>query len=226
MSAIKFSYFYERALARKGSEAALRERLPKPASREQLLQLDDRQVLAEMTRCIFRAGFAWRVIENKWPGFDAAFAGFFPPYWQQVPPERLDELARDERIVRNPQKIATVPVNARMIVEVAEQHGSFGAFLADWPADDQAGLQVYLKKYGSRLGGTAAQHVLRRLGWDGYIYTPDTLTALRNHKLLDASEFSKRGMQQIQTAFNEWQTEAGLPYCQLSRILSMTLDAR
>lgn len=223
---MKFAYFYERALARQGSERALTARLPQLAHSTAIAALGDDRYLAEITRCVFRAGFAWQVIENKWPGFEQAFAGFVPLYWQQVPPERLDELARDTRIVRNPQKIATVPTNARMIVEVAEQHGSFGQFLSTWPNTDQAGLLAYFKKNGARLGGTAAQHVLRRVGWDGYILTPDNLTALRNHHLLDASPYSQRGAKQIQQLFNQWQEETALPISHLSRILSMTIDVR
>lgn len=223
---MKFSYFYDQAVARHGSQRTVSERLPTVASNEQIRQVSDDRFLAEITRCVFRAGFAWQVIENKWQGFEDAFAGFLPIYWQQVPPERLDELARDTRIVRNPQKIATVPLNARMIVEVAEQHGSFGAFLANWPRSKQHQLLAYLKKHGARLGGTAAQHVLRRVGWDGYLLTPDNLTALRNHKLLDASPYSKRGAEQIQRVFNQWHEETGMPYSHLSRILSMSLDVR
>jgi 3-methyladenine DNA glycosylase Tag len=223
---MKFSYFYDQAIARHGSQQAIAGRLPSVAANEQIREISDDRILAEITRCVFRAGFAWQVIENKWQGFEDAFAGFLPIYWQQVPPERLDELARDTRIVRNPQKIATVPLNARMIVEVAEQHGSFGAFLANWPRSEQHQLLAYLKKHGARLGGTAAQHVLRRVGWDGYLLTPDNLTALRNHKLLDASPYSKRGAEQIQRVFNQWHAETGMPYSHLSRILSMSIDVR
>ncbi|MBR9907195.1 MAG: DNA-3-methyladenine glycosylase I [Gammaproteobacteria bacterium] len=223
---MKFSYFYDQAIARHGSQQEIAGRLPSVAANEQIREISDDRILAEITRCVFRAGFAWQVIKNKWQGFEDAFAGFLPIYWQQVPPERLDELARDTRIVRNPQKIATVPLNARMIVEVAEQHGSFGAFLANWPRSEQHQLLAYLKKHGARLGGTAAQHVLRRVGWDGYLLTPDNLTALRNHKLLDASPYSKRGAEQIQRVFNQWHAETGMPYSHLSRILSMSIDVR
>lgn len=222
---MNFTYFYEQAVKRHG-KPLVQQRLPKVATAEQLVARSDNDYLAEVTRCVFRAGFAWQVIERKWAGFEEAFAGFLPLYWQQVPPERLDALAQDERIVRNPQKIATVPVNARMLVDIAERHGSFGQFLANWPSAEQHLLLAYLKQHGARLGGTAAQHVLRRVGWDGYILTPDNLTALKNHRLLDASPYSKRGAAQIQHWFNQWHEATGLPYSHLSRILSMSIDVR
>lgn len=221
---MKFSYFYERALARKGKQE-LRARLPQLRSQSELAAQSDAYYLAEMTRGIFRAGFVWQIIDAKWAGFEEAFSGFVPLYWQQVPPERLEALADDTRIIRNWQKIETVPVNARMIVEIAEKYGSFGEFIAQHPSSEQAQLLTFFKKHGSRLGGATAQHFLRRVGWDGYVLSPDVLTALRNHKLLDASENSQRGLGQVQKAFNAWHEETGLPYSHLSRILSMTVDA-
>ncbi|RUO53619.1 DNA-3-methyladenine glycosylase I [Pseudidiomarina homiensis] len=221
---MKFSYFYDRAVARKGKQE-VHARLPKVRSTDELRAQSDAYYLAEMTRGIFRAGFVWRIIDAKWAGFEEAFSGFVPVYWQQVPPERLEQLADDTRIIRNWQKIEAVPVNARMIVEITEEYGSFGEFIAQYPSSQQAQLLTYFKKHGSRLGGATAQHFLRRVGWDGYVLSPDVLTALRNHKLLDASENSQRGLMQVQQAFNTWHDETGMPYSHLSRILSMTVDA-
>ncbi|KFZ30555.1 3-methyladenine DNA glycosylase [Pseudidiomarina salinarum] len=222
---MKFAYFYERAVARSGGEEALQKRLPMIATKAELEARDDSFYLAEITRCVFRAGFVWRIIDHKWPGFEAAFSGFVPVYWQQVPPERLDALSGDERIVRNMQKIDTVPLNARMIVEASEEYGSFGRFLSQWPSSDQAELLIWLKNSGSRLGGVTAQYFLRRVGYDGFVLSADVVTALENHNLMDASPTSKKGLLQAQKAFNQWHAETGLPYSHLSKILSCTLDA-
>lgn len=223
---MKFDYFYERAIARKGSKKAVQERLPYVASAAELAALSDHRYLAAVTKCVFRAGFVWRIIENKWPGFEEAFSGFIPLYWAQVPPERLDSLAQDERIVRNMQKIATVPRNAFMIIEAAEEHGSFGKFLAQWPANDQVGLLLWLKKNGSRLGGASAQYFLRMVGYDGFILSSDVVTALQNHNLLDAAPGSQKGLKQAQQVFNQWHAETKLPYAHLSKIISFSVDAR
>ncbi len=222
--AMSFFRLYEQAVLQKGGESEVKARLPRVATAEELAALGDDRYLSEITRCIFKAGFVWRVIENKWPQFEAAFEGFVPLYWQQVPPEVLEQLAGDERIVRNAQKIQTVPENARMIVETAREHGSFGQFLADWPHSDQAGLLLWLKRNGSRLGGNSAQYFLRRVGWDGFILSRDVIAGLQREELLDASPTSKKGLMQAQQAFNRWHEETGLPYSHLSRILSMTLD--
>lgn len=127
---MSFSRIHDQAINHKGGADALNALLPPVAGRDELEARGDDRYLAELTRCIFKAGFVWRVIENKWPDFEAAFEGFVPLYWQQVPPEVLETLARDQRVVRNLQKILTVPENARMIVDVARGHGSFGRILA------------------------------------------------------------------------------------------------
>lgn len=220
-----FSKIFDFACHHKGGQSVVRTGLPRIAGVGELEALGDDRFLSEMTRCIFKAGFVWRVIERKWPDFEAAFDGFVPLYWQQVPPEVLEDLAQDERIVRNMQKIRTVPENARMIVEASQTHGGFGRFLAQWSHDDQAGLLVWLKKHGDRLGGASAQYFLRRVGWDGFILSTDVVTALKREALLDATPGSKKALTQAQSAFNAWHQETGLPYSHLSRILSFTVGA-
>lgn len=220
---MSFARIYQQAVVRKGGEAALKELLPPLAQAGQLKSTGDDRYLSEMTRCVFKAGFVWRVIDNKWPGFEAAFEGFVPLYWQQVPPEVLENLLQDERIVRNMQKIRTVPGNARMIIEAGREHGSFGVFLNSWPADDQAGLLLWLKQHGARLGGNTAQYFLRRVGWDGYILSSDVMAGLQREQLVDATPGTKKALMQAQRAFNAWHQETGLPYSHLSRILSFSV---
>lgn len=220
---MSFARIYDHAIAHKGSEAAVQALLPPVATTGELEALGDDRYLSMVTRCVFKAGFVWRVIENKWPGFEAAFDGFVPLYWQQVPPEVLERLAQDERIVRNLQKIRTVPENARMIVDASQAHGGFGKFLASWPSDDQVGLLLWLKRHGARLGGNTAQYFLRRVGWDGFILSSDVILGLRREEKLDASPGSKKALVQAQAAFNEWHRETGRPYSHLSRILSFSV---
>ncbi|WP_417512676.1 DNA-3-methyladenine glycosylase I [Marinobacter sp.] len=222
---MRFSDIHERAIARKGGLANLNALLPNMPPLSELEARTDDRYLSEITRCVFKAGFVWRVIDNKWRGFEAAFHGFVPAYWQQVSPDVLEELASDERIVRNMQKIRTVPENARMIMDAVHQYGSFGAFLKQWPSDDQIGLLLWLKRHGSRLGGNSAQYFLRRVGWDGFILSGEVMAVLRHAELLDASPSSKKGLQQAQAAFNNWHQETGMPYSHLSRIASCSVES-
>jgi len=58
-----------RAEKRKGGTAALEKLLPQAPDAKALARLADDRVLAEMTKRVFSAGFAWNVIETKWLGF-------------------------------------------------------------------------------------------------------------------------------------------------------------
>ncbi len=152
----KFEEIFQRAAERKGGEAELKKLIDvKTKTPRQLAATPDDRYLAEITKAVFKAGFVWRVIDNKWDGFEQAFWQFSINRCAYMSPDDIDELSQDARIVRNTQKIVTVQANAAMIFEHARQHGSFGAFIADWPEDDYVGLLNYLKKHCSRLGGVS-----------------------------------------------------------------------
>ena len=136
---VPFKRIRERAAKRKGGEKVLASLLPKKPNNKALAKLPDDRVLSEMAARVFSAGFVWSVIDKKWPGFEEAFLGFNPKRLLFQPAEFWEKLASDKRIVRNPQKIRSVRDNARFVSEIAAEHGSFGKFLADWPADDQVG---------------------------------------------------------------------------------------
>jgi 3-methyladenine DNA glycosylase Tag len=219
-----FKTIRARAEKRKGGPAKLKKLLPPAPDAAALKKLGDDRVLAEMTRRVFSAGFAWSVIEAKWEGFEAAFLGFAPKRLAFEPDEFWDALVKDTRIVRNAAKIQSVRGNARFVQEVAKEHGSFGKFLAAWPSSDEVGLLDLLAKRGERLGGNTGQMLLRFLDWDGFVLSRDVVLCLRDAGLDIAEEpKSKRDLAKIQALFNDWAAETGLPYRHLSRICAMSI---
>src|SRR3981189_652548 len=148
-----FASIRARAAKRKGGDAELNALLPKVKSAAALARTKEDRVLSDMTKRIFSAGFAWSVIEKKWPGFEAAFLGFEPKRLLAQPDEFWERLVSDPRLVRDGEKIMAVRVNAQFISDVAKEHGSFGKFLAAWPPADQVSLLDVLAKQGARLGG-------------------------------------------------------------------------
>jgi len=175
-----FKTIRARAEKRKGGAKALNRLLPPKPDPKKLVGLGDDRILAEMTRRVFSAGFAWSVIEAKWPGFEEAFLGFAPGRLSLQPDEFWDALMKDARIVRNGAKIMSVRANASFVRDVAREHGSFGALLANWPSSDEIGLLELLAKRGSRLGGNTGQMLLRFLGWDGFVTSRDVVACLRD----------------------------------------------
>lgn len=208
------------AITNKGSCEALEALLPEPEVADNLINLPDDRYLAEMTRNVFRSGFVWNVIENKWPGFEEAFAGFNCKYNAQLSDEQIEKLCQDTRIVRNLKKIESVRVNAQMILEASAEHGNFGRFLANWPGDDIVGLHKYLKDRGSRLGGNTGFFFLRFVGKDTFVFSTDVVNALIEQGVVDRQPTSQKALKAAQAAFNTWQQESGRPLCQISRVLA------
>jgi 3-methyladenine DNA glycosylase Tag len=219
-----FSTIRARAEARKGGPDKLAALLPPAPEREALKRLADDRALAEMTKRVFSAGFAWSVIEAKWPGFEEAFHGFSPARLAFEPDDYWDGLAKDARIVRNGAKILSVRKNAAFVMGVAKEHGSFGAFLAAWPSSDEIGLLDCLAKRGDRLGGMTGQMFLRFIGWDGFTTSKDVVACLIDAGLDVAAEPKSRAdLKRIQAQFNLWAEETGLAYVHLSRICAYSI---
>lgn len=223
---LDFAEIRARAATRKGGDAVLSSLLGPAPDNGAVARLTDDRMLSTMAERIFAAGFVWRVIEQKWPGFEEAFLGFEPKRLLFQPDDFWHDLASDSRIVRNPQKIRSVKENAAFVENVSKEHGGFGRFLAEWPADDQIGLTAYLAKHGSRLGGNTGQYFLRWVGWDTFIISADMEAALRDAGVeIAENPSSKRDLARIQWQLNLWKEETGLPYAHLSRILAMSIGA-
>ena len=219
-----FKTIRARAEKRKGGPRALTKLLPAKPDTKALARLKDDRALAEMARRVFCAGFAWSVIDAKWPGFEQAFLRFDPGKLSIQPDEFWHQLTLDTRIVRNGAKIMSVRDNALFVRDIAREHGSFGKFLAGWPSSDEFGLLELLAKRGSRLGGNTGQMLLRFLGFDGFVTSRDVVACLRDAGLDIAEEVkSKRDLSRVQEQFNTWSKETGLPYVHLSRICAMSI---
>jgi 3-methyladenine DNA glycosylase Tag len=221
---IPFKTIRARAEKRKGGERGLEKLLPPKPDLKALAKVSDDRILAEMTKRVFSAGFAWSVIEAKWPGFEKAFLAFRPAKLAFQPDDFWHDLLSDTRIVRNGAKILSVRENAAFVQQIAKEHGSFGKFLAQWPSSDQIGLLDLLAKRGSRLGGNSGQMFLRFVGWDGFVTSQDVVACLRDAGLDIADEVKSKGdLAKVQSQFNAWAAETGLPYVHLSRICAMSI---
>ncbi|MGD9600369.1 MAG: DNA-3-methyladenine glycosylase I [Gammaproteobacteria bacterium] len=219
----RFEPILRRAEERKGGPRALRALLPPVPSHASLAKRGDDRFLAMMCKVVNQAGFAWRVIERKWPQFEAAFLQFDPQRLARLPPEDWEAYLRDPRVVRHWQRIKALRDNVDFVCAEADRHGSFGRFLASWPADDQVGLAAYLARHGARLGGYSAHRFLRYAGWDAFILTGDVVNVLRNAGVeINEQPGGKRELRRAQEAFNAWHIETGLPYCHLSRIAAFS----
>ena len=220
-----FKTIHARAAKRHGGEKALETSLPKPKSAAVLKKIPDDRWLAAMTRAVFQAGFVWKVIEAKWPGFEEAFDKFDPHRVAFYSGEDMGRLASDTRIVRNGAKIKATVENARFVVELAKEHGSAGAFFAASKPETYADLLEVLKKRGDRLSGASAQFFLRSQGVDSFVLSPSVTAALIKAKVADKPPTSRKALVAVQAAFNQWRKESGRSLTEISRTLAMSIDA-
>ena len=220
----KFEKIFARAAKRHGGAKSVEAELPKPKSSASLKKISDDRWLAAMTKSVFQAGFVWRVIENKWPGFEDAFDGFDPHRIAFYADEDIERLAGDTRIVRNGAKILAARDNARFVCDLAEEHGSAGAFFAGSKPENFAGLLDVMKKRGSRLSGATAQFFLRQMGVDGWVMSPSVVAALVKAGVVEKAPTSAKAQRAVQEAFNAWRKESGRPLMAISRVLAMSAD--
>ena len=219
-----FAKIYKRAAARKGGEKVLELMLRPVRESTDITRISDADVLAEMTKCVFRSGFVWKIIEAKWPGFQTAFSDFDVMHCAMLADEDLEVLQGNAEIVRHGKKIASVRANAQYILDVRADYGSFNQFLSQWPDDDFIGLWEHLKKNGSRLGGQTGRYFLRFIGYDTPMLSRDVVTALIKADVVDKDPTSKKAQQSVQEAFITWQHESKRSLKEISRVLALSTD--
>ncbi len=211
------------AVDRKGNLKPLLNTHGAPKSPNALAAVPDDRWLAMMTRCIFQAGFNWKVVDNMWPGFEDAFEGFDPGRCEMLNDDDLARLVSDKRIVRNGRKIRAVQQNAQFVNELAAEHGSAGKFFGGWPAADYIGLLALLKKRGARLGGNTGSYFLRFMNVDSFILSKDVTARLIAEGVVDKTPTSQKSLTAVQDAFNEWQRQSGRSLTEISRILAFSI---
>ena len=219
-----FEALFALAAARKGGAEAFEQTLPAPKTPAQLAAIPDGRWLAAMTRAVFQAGFSWKVIAAKWPGFEDAFWGFDPGRCSMMSDDDLDTLLKNRGIVRNGAKIRSVTENATFLREQGAEHGSAAKAFANWPAEDFIGLLALLKKRASRLGGTSGQYFLRAMGVDGFVLSRDVVGALIREGVVEKEPTSQRDLARVQEAFNHWRGESDRPLTHISRTLASSIE--
>jgi 3-methyladenine DNA glycosylase Tag len=219
-----YKWLNEYCLNRFGSAKALESHLPTPKTSKQLQAISDDRYLSTMALRVFRAGLKHSLVDSKWPSFEEVFYRFDPEKVVLMGADHLERLMQDARIIRHLGKLKSVPRNAQLVLDIEQEHGSFGNFIAQWPVDDITGLWQYLAKHGNQMGGLSAPRFLRMVGKDTFIPTWDVVAALNAQKIVDKVPTSKRDQAIVQQVFNQWQSESGRPLCQLSAMLAFTVN--
>lgn len=220
-----FDAIYEISAGRKGGAEEFESTLSPPASPKVLAAVPDDRWLSMMSKCIFQAGFNWKVVENKWDDIEEVFDHFDIGRMGFMTDEDIGEHLGNPRVIRHGRKIAAIRDNARFLGELARDNGSAAKVFAEWPPDDFIGLLAMLKKRAVRMGGNSAMYFLRFMGVDGFILSGDVCAALIREGVVDKSPSSKKDMEKVQAAFNAWSNQSGRPLKHVSRVLACSVDS-
>ncbi len=218
-----FDELVEMAIEYRGSEEEVLSLMPPLLSTSEIASIGDDRILSAMSQAVFQAGFSWRVINNKWPGFEESFEGFVPVRWKFMSDDDFDTLLKDTKIVRHATKILSVRDNAIMLCDLEDEYGSAAKCIAEWPQDDFIGLLELLKKRGSRLGGNSGAYFLRSIGRDGWVLSRDVVQALIRDGVIEKTPTSKTAMRAVQAAFSKCAEESGRPFAHISRALALSV---
>ncbi len=130
----------------------------------------------------FQSGLSWLTILRKRPAFRTAFAGFDPACVARFDDADVSRLLNDSGIVRHRGKIEATITNARVVLEIADTHGSLDSFvwhfvpespaprpacIAEVPATtpESTALAKALKSAGARfVGPTTAYAFMQSMG--------------------------------------------------------------
>ncbi len=222
-----YRWLYDTVRKRFESDEAMEAFLPKALTPDELKQKSDDRYLSAMSRRVFQAGVKHSVVDARWPAFEETFWGFVPEKMVLLSPEQIDVYMKNDRIIRDRTKLQTIPRNARFILDIRQEQGSsFGEFIANWPSADIIGLWRLLAKRGARLGGRSAAGFLRLVGKDTFLLTSDVIARLTASGIIGHEPTSQRDMQIVQDTFNELQQSSGRTLCQLSAMLSLSINPR
>jgi len=100
---------------------------------------DDRHLFEMLILEGAQAGLSWSTILNKRSGYRRAFAGFDAQKVARFSAARQETLMQDTGIVRNRLKISSAVDNAKALLKVQQEFGSFTDYI--WGFVDQRPIQ-------------------------------------------------------------------------------------
>ena len=90
---------------------------------------DDRKLFEYIVLDGFQAGLSWAIVLNKRDDFRRAFNNFEAIKIARYPKRKIESLVRNPKIIRNRQKIMATVANARALLRVQEEFGSFDEYI-------------------------------------------------------------------------------------------------
>ncbi len=90
---------------------------------------DDNKLFEMLTLEAFQAGLSFITILKKRDDFRIAFDNFDPIKVSNYDDNKVEELLRNEKIIRHRGKITAAINNAKLFLQIQKEHGSFDQFV-------------------------------------------------------------------------------------------------
>jgi len=119
---------------------------------------DDRALFECLSLEGAQAGLSWDTVLRKREGYRKLFAGFELARVARFTPVRIDKIVLDPSVIRHRGKIESVVSNAKAVLAIAKEFGSFDAYIwkfaaAEAPKQRAEALSKDLRKRGLRFVG-------------------------------------------------------------------------
>lgn len=96
---------------------------------------DDRRLFEMLSLEGAQAGLSWETILKRRDGYRRLFHQFKPEIVAEMTDSELEEVLKDPAIIRNRRKVFSVRENARIVLKIQVEFGSFDAFLWNFVND-------------------------------------------------------------------------------------------
>ncbi len=90
---------------------------------------DDRMLFELLCLEGAQAGLSWETVLRKRDRYRSLFKDFDPAAVARITPARIEKILADPGIIRNRAKIESVVANAKALLEVRKEFGSFDAYV-------------------------------------------------------------------------------------------------
>ncbi|HEX8929165.1 MAG TPA: DNA-3-methyladenine glycosylase I [Actinomycetota bacterium] len=109
--------------------------------------LDEAGWFERLSLEVFQAGLSWRTVLAKRDGFRHAFHDFEPKLVAAFTSKDVARILRDPGIVRNRAKVLATIDNAKTVLALADEHGSFANWVAGQPESLEEQQRIYRQTF-------------------------------------------------------------------------------
>jgi DNA-3-methyladenine glycosylase I len=126
---------------------------------------NDNELFCRLILEINQAGLSWTTILKKQATFRKAYKNFNIKKVAAFTPADIERLLNDPGIIRNKLKVNAAVNNAKVILQLQKEHGSFKNWLHHHHPKDRAAWTVLFKKTFTFTGGEIVHEFLLSIGF-------------------------------------------------------------